>query len=41
MISDGGRSMAFQISKTTDMRGFGYGTLIMDLADHMIVHGIE
>jgi hypothetical protein len=31
VISDDGRFMAFQLAKSTDLAGIGYGIFIMDL----------
>jgi hypothetical protein len=41
VISDDGKNMAFQISKTTDTTGYGYGILVMDLKGYMTAHDIR
>lgn len=40
VISDDGRLMAFQISKTTDTTGWGYGIMVMDIAAYCESMGI-
>lgn len=40
VISDDGKFMAFQISRTTDLTGFGYGIMIMDIVNYTQSHGI-
>jgi hypothetical protein len=40
VISPDGRYMAFQISKTTDETGYGYGIMLMDLPAYMKSRGI-
>lgn len=40
VISDDGRFMAFQISKTTDTTGWGYGIMIMDIEAYCSAMGI-
>ena len=40
VISDDGRFMAFQISRTRDQTGYGYGILVMDIENYMAAQGI-
>jgi hypothetical protein len=41
VISGDGRFMAFQISRTRDMTGWGYGILLMDIENYMAAQGIR
>ena len=41
VISDDGRFMAFQISRTRDQTGYGYGILVMDIENYLAAHGIQ
>jgi len=40
VVSDDGRYLAFQLSKTTDETGYGYGMMVMDLGAYMAAQGI-
>lgn len=41
VISPDGRYMAFQISRTTDLTGFGYGIMLMDIPAYMSAQGLQ
>ena len=41
VVSDDGRYLAFQLSKTTDETGYGYGVMVMDLGAYMAAQGIR
>lgn len=41
VISPDGRFMAFQLSKTTDETGYGYGILLMDVPAYLASRGLE
>lgn len=41
VISPDGRYMAFQISRTTDTTGWGYGVLVMDIPSYCAAMGIS
>jgi len=41
VISDDGKYMTFQISKTTDETGYGYGVMVMEIAPYMQALGIK
>jgi hypothetical protein len=41
VVSDDGRYIAFQLSKTTDQTGYGYGIMLMEIEGYMASRGIE
>jgi hypothetical protein len=41
VISDDGRFMAFQISRTADTTGYGYGIMLMDIEAYTRTYGIK
>ena len=41
VISPDGKYMAFQISKTTDQTGYGYGIMLMDIPAYMASRGLK
>ena len=41
VVSDDGRHLAFQLSKTTDETGYGYGVMVMDIGAYMAAQGIR
>ena len=41
VISDDGKYMAFQLSKTTDETGYGYGVMVMDVPAYLAANGLR